>query len=72
MRGRSRGRISVHLSVASGTECDEIQLRIFPTATPKIDVMDFQIGHCSTCLAAPVVPLQYLSTQLLVCVSVEP
>ncbi len=59
------------VSVAGSTECNEVLLRIVPTTAAKVNVMDFQIRHPSARLAAPVVPLQYLSTQHLIRVGIK-
>lgn len=42
--------------VATHTKSDEIVFSVISESTPCSDVMDFEVGHAATLLAAPAVP----------------
>ena len=62
----------MHASVAFGTECYQILLRIIAGLAAEFFVMDFKIGHCATRLASPAVATQHLVAQTVVLVGIEP
>ncbi len=47
-----------------GAEGDEVLLGIGSQLTPRLDVMNLEVGRAAAGLAAPAIPLQYLLAQL--------
>ena len=62
----------MHASVAFGTECYQILLRIIAGLAAESFVMDFKIGHCATRLASPAIATQHLAAESVVLVGIEP
>ena len=56
----------MHASVAFGTECYQILLRIIAGLAAEFFVMDFKIGHCATRLASPAIATQHLAAESVV------
>jgi hypothetical protein len=62
----------MHASVAFGTKCYQILLRIIAGLAAEFFVMEFKIGRCATRLASPAVATQHLLAQIVILIGIEP
>ena len=64
--------LAMHIRVTCGTERDQILLGIVSGLASMLFMVDFKVQPRAASLASPVVPLQNLSTELLVRFRIQP
>jgi hypothetical protein len=62
----------VNRSVAVGTKCNEIALRIAPQLASALNVVDLEAAQGTASLATPAIPFENLPLQPVVGVGIQP